>query len=465
MRTDEGLSKNQQIEIEIEGTNNLGYGISHDANGKIIFANNGVKGDRLLVQIIKVASSYYVAKTLRVLSPSPFRLETPACPVHASCGGCVYQHVLYSYELSAKQERIRNAFRKAGLPDVTVEEVLSTNQTCHYRNKAQYPVTMQNGKLQIGFYAAKTHRVVPSFSCSLQPDLFERIARSVCEFGDQMGWTAYDESTCTGELRHLYLRMGMKTGQIMVCLVVNGKGLKGENELFGRLKESFDGIRSLWINQNTDSTNVILGNKYRLLAGEKTIEDILCGKTIHLSPESFYQVNHDGAERLYQLAGQIAGLSKEDVLLDLYCGVGTIGLSLSDRVQRVIGIDIVPGAIENAKQNAKDNHIQNVSFYCGDAVSVSHLIQDIEKSNREVIQPTVIVLDPPRKGVSRDVIDFIEEKGIPKVVYVSCECETMARDVVLFMERGYRISSPVYGFDMFPRTGHVETVVLMSRSI
>ena len=459
------MQKNDIVTLQIEEINNLGCGVGHLKNpdgsrGVVVFVAGAVTGDELEARIIKVNKSYLVGRIERLLTPSPYRYDGEDCGARG-CGGCIYRHVKYDHELDLKRDYVQSAFRKAGLAEVEVEAVRTTGQLTSYRNKAQYPV--QNGKngMEYGFFAGSSHRIVPVSACLLQPAIFAEIAAFVCDFCDQNHIRAYDETTGKGFLRHIYLRQGQNTGEIMLCLVANGKGFAQEGLFTSKLSEKFPQIVSVYLNTNTKNTNVVLGNEYRLLYGKAQIEDVLCGKRFRISPAAFYQVNHDACELLYGIAKEKAELSGNEILLDLYCGIGTIGLSMADRAREIVGIEIVEAAVECAKENAKRNGIENAYFYCGDASDAKKLLANAETLHGSVDGATVI-MDPPRKGRTPELIEYLAARNFQRIVYVSCNPDTLVRDCVLFRSLGYEIGT-VTPVDMFPRTGHVESVVCLTR--
>ena len=460
------MRKNDVVRLKIEEINNLGAGVAHlggdgERCGQVVFVRDAVSGDELEARIIKVNKSYLVAKIEKLLSPSPLRC-TPDCTAKG-CGGCVYRHVQYEHELELKREYVRNAFRKVGLAEVQVASVRHTGELTGYRNKAQYPV--RNGKdgMEVGFFATGTHRIVPADDCKLQPPVFAEITAFLCSFCDRHGIRAYDEESRKGLLRHIYLRYGARTGEIMVCLVLNGEKIPVEKELIEELTKRFSAVVSLCVNVNTENTNVVLGERYRLLWGRGSIEDELCGLRFRISPAAFYQVNRNACELLYGIAKEQAALTGKETLLDLYCGIGTIGLSMADRAKEIVGIEIVASAVECAKENAARNGIGHASFYCGDASDAKKLLAEAEdKHGAFDPENTTVVFDPPRKGSTPELIRYISERNFNRVVYVSCNPDTLARDCVLFKELGYTIGA-VTPVDMFPRTGHVETIVCLNK--
>ena len=454
------MQKNDIVTLRIEEINNLGFGVGHTDAGQVVFVSGGVTDDELDARIIKVTKNYLVARIEKLRTPSLLREDGYVCSAHG-CGGCVYKNIKYEHELALKRDYVQNAFRKAGLSHVTVENTRSTGRLTGYRNKAQYPVANGKNGMVAGFYATGTHRVVPCMDCRLQPPVFGDILAYVCAFCDKNGIKAYDEETRKGLLRHVYLRMGERTGEIMVCLVVNGKTLPNEIRLADSLCGKFPQIKSVMLNTNTENTNVVLGKDYRLLAGREWIEDVLCGLSFRISAGAFYQVNHDACEMLYEIAREKAALTGGETVLDLYCGIGTIGLSMAKNADRVIGIEIVEEAIERAAENAARNSLDNAYFYCGDASDAQKLLARAEAAHGDISGATVI-MDPPRKGSTPELIEYLAARNFSRIVYVSCGPDTLARDCALFEKLGYEIGvvTPV---DMFPRTGHVESVVCLTR--
>ncbi len=462
------MRKNDLITLRVTDINNLGVGVGHlencgDSDGQTVFLRGGVSGDLWEARIIKVTKGYLVARPERLLEASPHRTDNDGCAVSKTCGGCAYRAVTYAHECELKRGYVQNAFRKAGLPEVEIEPVRSTGKLCGYRNKGQYPVGQdKDGRTVAGFYAAASHRIVPTPHCELQPQLFSDVVAYLCAFADRHSIPAYCEESGRGLLRHFYLRVGAETGELMVCLVLTADKLPGERELIAELPQKFPQLKSLMVNINSQSTNVILGDRYRLLWGNGYITDKLCGRELRISPQSFYQVNHDACELLYGLAKQRAGLQGSELLLDLYCGIGSIGLSMADAAGEVLGMEIVPEAVQCAAENAARNCIANASFSCGDAGDPQGLLHAAAELKGELSQ-AVVVLDPPRKGTTPELIGGIADHGIQRVVYVSCNPDTLARDCKLFAEHGYRIGK-VTPVDLFPRTGHVESVVLLTKA-
>ena len=457
------LKKNDIVELLVEDINNLGAGVSHLEDGRVVFIRGAVTGDKIKAKIIKVNTNFVVARLEEILKPSAYRDTECFCTASESCGGCVYRHITYDHEKEIKKSYVKHAFIKAGLPDVVINDVHSTNKTKSYRNKAQYPFAMTKNGIVAGFYASKTHNVVPAFDCALQPKVFGEILRTVCDFANQKKITVYDEETGKGLLRHLYLRHGEGTGEIMLCLVINGDKIPDAREFIDLINSKFPNVTSIQLNFNKKNTNVVLGNEYRTLFGERYIEDVLCGVRFRITPESFYQVNHDGAEILYGLAKEkaICGSKDKISLVDMYCGTGTIGLSMADVAKEIVGVEIVEGAVECAKTNAKLNNFENAKFYAGDAKDIESLFASVE-AQHGALNPDVVILDPPRKGCTPEVIEFLAKRNVKHIVYVSCDPDTLARDCKMFADLGYTIGG-VDPVDMFPRTGHVESVVCLTR--
>ncbi len=455
------LQKGTRLLLDITDLNNLGCGVGRAPDGRAVFVSGAVAGDTVLAELIKVNKTYAVGRLLSVERPSPDR-EDGFCTAPLSCGGCVYRHLTYEKELELKRDYVRHAFRKAGLSQVAVEETQTTRETQGYRNKAEYPIAMGKSGLYGGFYAQKTHRVVGAADCALQPPLFGDVLRTVCELLTKQGVTAYDEQTGKGLFRHLYLREGKSTGELMVCPVLNGDKLPDEARFVEELRAAHSQITSILLNVNKKNTNVVLGDSYRTLFGKPYLEDELCGLRFRIAPAAFYQVNHDATELLYGLAAKKAVTGeKNGVLLDLYCGAGTIGLSMAAHFDEVIGIEIVPEAVESARVNATLNGIENAQFYCGDAKGAEALLSPVE-AVRGKLAPDVVVLDPPRKGCDAALLHFLAARGVPKIGYVSCNPDTLARDCALLQSLGYDIGT-VTPVDLFPRTGHVESVVCLTK--
>ncbi len=460
------------VTVTVHDLNNLGCGVGRlppragdeDGTGLVIFVKGAVTGDTVRAEIIKRTPSYAVGRLLEVVTPSPMRETEAFCTAPEACGGCVYRHLQYAHELTSKRARVEKAFRQAGLADVVVRPVLTTGATRGYRNKGMYPVRAGKHGMEAGFYAAKSHKVIPCSDCALQPAVFGEIVRAVCAACDRYGVTAYDEATRKGLLRHIYLRAAAD-GSVLLTLVINADRLpKAAAEgMVCELVGQFPTLVGILVNVNRDNTNVVLGDQFRTLWGEDTLEDVLCGKRLRLSAGSFYQVNHDAAELLYRTAADIAGLRGDEHLLDLYCGAGSIGLSMADRVADITGIEIIPEAVDCARVNAALNGLDEsrARFFCGDASDARKFLDAATQNGAPA--PDVAVIDPPRKGTTRELIAEIARRDIRKVVYISCEPETLGRDCAVFREFGYTVGE-VQPVDLFPRTGHVECVVSLDRA-
>lgn len=447
------LKKNDIIDLTIDGLTSESGGVGR-YNGMAVFVANSAIGDVLKVRIIKKSKNYAVGKIEEIVTASEDRCGSD-CELSNKCGGCVFRHITYEAELKAKQEKVANAVKRIGGIDFPVSDIIGAKNTDRYRNKAQYPVRMGKNGIEAGFFAQRSHRVIDCRDCLLQPAEFETIVNIVIEWMNKYSVKPYDEATHTGTVRHIYLRKAEMTDSIMVCLVINGKTVKHEDNLVSMLS-AIESVKSIVINVNRDKTNVILGNECRTIYGADYITDIICGLKFNISPLSFYQVNRSQAEVLFGLAKEYAGLKGDETLLDLYCGTGIIGMSMADSVKRLIGVEIIGQAIENAKINARMNGINNAEFFCADAEKAAQKFRD------EGIKPDVVVVDPPRKGCSANVVKTIADMSPSRIVYVSCDPATLARDMKLFGELEYH-PQKITPVDLFPRTGHVETVVLMSR--
>ena len=455
------LTKNQILTLQIEELNHLGFGVAKH-EGRVVFVSGAVEGDAVDARIIKVDKTYAIAKTEAIKTPSPFRIE-PFCKVSA-CGGCVYGAVSLARENEIKQEGVRSAFRRAGLPNADVAETVFVGERYHYRNKAQYPVSKdKDGKVKIGFFAPKSHRVVEAANCPLQPKEFPLILETVRTFLEENGISIYDETKKEGLVRHICLRRGTISGEISLCIVICGNSLPKSDKLIEAITLAHKEVVGIEINCNLKDTNVIYGDTFKVLWGRGHIYDTLCGVTLKLATPAFYQVNHKATEALYSIAKEKAGLKGNELLLDLFCGVGSIGLSMADKAGVIIGVEIIPEAVECANENARTNGIKNAAFYCADANDPAALLRQAEEKRGESIRPDVVVLDPPRKGCAAPLLSFLADTLSPqKIVYISCNPETLARDAKLLVEKGYEMST-VTPVNLFPLTHHVESVVCLTR--
>ena len=444
------LAKNQEHIVTIEGYGEGGMGVAR-IDGRVVFVHGALRGEKCRVLILKTLKSVAFAKVLEVVEPSGARIESD-CPYFPRCGGCTYRHMSYEEELRLKKLRVQDNLARIGGSGVTVEEILGAADTLRYRNKAQYPVS-KDGK--VGFYRARTHEVIECEQCLLVKSEADAAAGALRKYMRRCRVAGYDEKTGRGLVRHLYVRSNA-AGESLVCVLVNGNELPQEETLVALLRGACPKCRGIVLGTNTKKGNVILGDRYRTLWGEDRLDDTLCGKRFRLSVPSFYQVNRAQAERLYAKAIEFADLTGQETVLDLYCGAGTITLALSDHAKKVLGAEIVPEAIDDARENAVRNGVKNAEFFCGDASDVA------KKLAQEHLRPDVITVDPPRKGLAADVVESIAAMQPERVVYVSCDSATMARDVKRFAELGYTATRAA-AVDMFPRADHVETVVLLSK--
>lgn len=438
------------LPLTIDGYGASGEGVARLPDGMTCFVSGALRGETCRVRLDKVGKSAAWGHAEQILTPSPARL-TPDCPYDPRCGGCALRHMSYAEELAFKRQKVVDCLRRIGDCEVPVSEIYGAKETARYRNKVQFPIS--GGA--IGFYASGTHTVTDVSDCLLQPESAARIRQVVKDFMADVGVPAYDERTGSGLLRHLYVRTN-RVGESLCCLLVNGKALPHEAKLAAALRAAEPGLRGIVLGVNEKRGNVILGDSYRTLWGSDFLMDTLCGLTFRLSVPSFYQVNTDQAELLYGLALDYAALTGTETVLDLYCGIGTITLCLARRAHRVLGAEVVPQAIEDARENARRNGIKNVSFFCGDATDLA------ARFAGEGTCPDVVTVDPPRKGLAPQVVESIAQMAPWRVVYVSCDPATLARDVKRFAAQGYFVQKAA-AVDLFPRTAHVESCVLLCR--
>ncbi len=440
--------KNQVYTAEILGYSSEGLGIAR-IGGQVVFVHDAIVGEVCDILVMKVLKKAAFGKVVAWKAVSPHRRE-PDCPYYRQCGGCTFRHMDYTEELRAKGQRVQDALTRLGGSSVAVEEVLGAAEPLHYRNKSQYPVSADG---RVGFYRARTHQVTNLDACLIQMPQADAAAGALRLYMAKYRVPGYDEKTGTGLVRHLYVRTNAK-GQSLICVVVNGEKLPREDALVEAMRQAVPEAVGIVLNSNTRRSNVILGDQYRTLWGEDTLTDTLCGHRFRLSIPSFYQVNRDQAEVLYRKAVKYAGLTGTELVLDLYCGAGTITLTMADKAKKVIGTEIISAAVENARENAADNGVENVEFFCGDAGDIALKLAE------EDLHPDVICVDPPRKGLSPEVIDAMVRMGPQRIVYVSCDPATLGRDVKLLAQRGYRVARAA-AVDLFPGTAHVETVCLL----
>ena len=453
------LQKNQILTLRIERLSSDGSGVAHSADGEAVFVPGTASGDEARVRIVKDCGRYAFGILDELLTPSPDRIPVD-CPVAGPCGGCSLRHLDYAAELRAKQESVLDAFRRIGGLEVPVLDILPSPEVDRYRNKVQFPVGVDKNCVPcIGFYAGRTHRIVPCPDCKLQPGVLNEIGNALCAFFAQQGIRPYDEQSGKGLVRHIFLRRGAHSGQIMVCLVCTRTKLPHAEQLCTALRGQFPAISTILLNVNAKNTNVILGSENHILYGPGYIEDTLCGVPVRLGPLSFYQVNTLAAERLYGVAAQYAQLTPDDTLLDLYCGMGTIGLSMAEQCRELIGVEIVPEAIESAKANAArmgEAVAAKSRFFCADAGQAATQLA------AEGLHPDIVMLDPPRKGCDEATLSAVVRMAPRRVVYVSCNPATAARDAAWLEKNGYH-TEKVQPVDLFPRTKHCEAVLLLSK--
>lgn len=454
------LAKNDIITLEITALTNEGSGVGHykedssDGRGMAVFVPLTAVGDVISCRVVKVLRSYAYGRVEGILTASPDRAED-GCPVYAKCGGCCFRHISYEAELRAKQGFVQDAFTRLGGLSPEFLPIQGSESPEGYRNKLQMPVSKQDGRTVCGFYSERSHRVVQVDKCALQPELFAEITRFLTEQADRLRISVYNEEKHEGVLRHIYLRQGHYSGEVCLCLVARRKVPEFER-LAKAAAERFPEITGVVLNINRDRTNVILGEEEQVLFGRAEIKDTMCGVDVEISPKSFYQVNTPAAEALYRQAAEFAR-PEGKLLLDLYCGAGTIGLSMAGKARRLIGAEIVPQAVENARENADRNSVKNAEFICADAGQAA---QQLEKSGE---RPDVIILDPPRKGCSEDTLTACAVMQPERIVMISCNAATAARDCKRLAELGYT-AAMVRPFDLFPRTSHVECVVLIYKN-
>ncbi|MBE6940102.1 MAG: 23S rRNA (uracil(1939)-C(5))-methyltransferase RlmD [Ruminococcaceae bacterium] len=444
------LEKNKVYEARIEGYSSEGLGVAR-IEGQVVFVHRALRGELCRVLVLKVLKNTAFGKVVEVLEPSAHRRQ-PDCPHYGKCGGCDFRHMDYAEELWAKGQRVQDALTRLGGSDLPLEAVLGAKEPLRYRNKSQYPIGA-DGK--VGFFRARSHQVVEVEQCLLQKPQADGAAAALRQYIGETGVSCYDETTGRGLLRHLYIRTNAE-GCSLVCVLINGKKLPREDRLVQLLRDALPQLTGVVLGVNTKRGNTILGDEYRTLWGEERLTDTLCGLQFRLSVPSFYQVNRQQAQVLYEKALEFAGLTGQELVLDLYCGAGTITEVMAQKARHVIGAEIVPEAIADARENAALNGVENVEFFCGDASRVA-----AELAGRG-LAPDVICVDPPRKGLAPDVIDAVVQMAPRRVVYVSCDPATLGRDVKLFAARGYELTRAA-AVDLFPGTRHVESVVCLSR--
>ncbi len=448
------LIKNQIYEAVITDYTAEGQGVAH-VEGCAVFVPNAIRGERYNIRIEKTGKTWAAGKIVEILEKSPHRVARE-CPISASCGGCDFWHMDYTEETWLKAERVRQCLNRIGGENLTEMPILAAPTPYGYRNKAQYPVSCHKNRAFAGFFRAGTHSVVENRRCLILPEEADAVKDLVMDYANRNHISVYDETEHKGLLRHIYIRRGSVSGQILVCLVVNGNALPKTAQLIDNLKQ-IPGFTSLVLNVNTKKGNTILGPENINLYGPGYIEDTLCGLQFRLSPHSFYQINHHQAQRLYEAAIAQAGITKADTVLDLYCGVGTITLCMARAAGKVIGVEVVPQAVEDARDNAQRNGIENAEFFCGDAGEAALALE------AQGIRADVVVVDPPRKGLNADAIEALTRFNPRRIVYVSCDPATLARDVALLKERGFHLQNAMAA-DLFPRCSHVESVCTLVKA-
>ncbi len=446
------LQKNQIYTAQIVDYTAEGQGVAK-IEGCAVFVPNAIAGEQCEIRIEKVGKTWAAGKIVQILEKSPHRINR-ACPVAKLCGGCDFHHMDYEEESRLKAERVRTCLNRLGGESLESIPMHPAPTTTCYRNKAQYPVSSKKNRAYAGFFKAGTHQVVENDRCLILPQEADLVKNAVIDYMNQYRVNAYDETTGKGLIRHIYVRQGAVSHQLLVCIVANGRKLPQLEALLNRLKK-ISGFTTLVLSVNTKSGNAVLGDEFITLYGPGYIEDTLCGLTFRLSPRSFYQINHHQAQELYKAAIEAAQITKQDTVLDLYCGVGTITLAMSQAAGKVIGIEVIPQAVEDAKENAIRNDIHNAEFLCADAGQAALELE------QQGIHADVVVVDPPRKGLNADAIQAIARFAPRRLVYVSCDPATLARDTALLKEKGFCLQS-AQAFDLFPRCAHVESVAVFT---
>jgi len=443
------MKKNEEYIVDIIDNGYEGEGIAKIDNF-IIFIPGAIKGEKIKILIVKVTSSFAYGKILEILKKSENRIEDVDCSTYKRCGGCNLRHMNYKKTLELKRDIVQNLVNKNLKINLNVKNTIGMEEPFNYRNKAQYPVGInKEGKIIVGVFANRTHEVIETNGCIIQNKESEKIAKFICEFAYKNNISVYDENTGKGLLRHIVIKVGIQTNEMMCILVLNGKEIKNEENLVKELTNNFPNIKTIVKNINSKNTNVILGKENITIYGNGYIYDKLGDYIFKISPLSFYQINPVQTEKLYNLALQKAELTGKEILLDLYCGIGTIGIFMAKNAKQVYGIEIVEEAIKDAKENCKINNIQNAKYYAGDT---EKLLSDLIE--KEKIIPDLVVVDPPRKGLDKNTIENIKNIKPKKVIYISCNPATLIRDLS-YLEDKYKIKE-IQPVDMFPFTSHVE---------
>ena len=457
------ITKGQEFSLEIDDMGTDGEGIGHK-EGYTLFVKDALVGDIVRVKVIKAKKKFGYGRLMEVITPSPWRVE-PACDCARQCGGCQIQHCSYEKQLAWKEKKVRDCLQRiGGFEEIPMEPVMGMDEPYHYRNKAQYPVGYdKEGNLVAGFYAGRTHSIIPNTDCAIQHPANHMILETILAFMKQYDIPAYEEKKHTGLVRHILIRVGEYTGEVMVCLIINGNKLPHQDKLVEMLLQCpFDyEIKSICLNINKEKTNRILGEKVVPIYGQTYIEDRIGNITYRISPLSFYQVNPEQTQKLYGTALEYADLKGDEVVWDLYCGIGTISLFLAQKAARVCGVEIVPQAIEDARENARRNGFTNAEFFVGAAEDV--VPEQYEQSGGS-LRADVVTLDPPRKGCDEKLLRTVVQMEPERIVYVSCDPATLARDLKYLCGEGYELKR-VRACDMFGHSSHVETVCLLSRKV
>lgn len=447
------VEKNKEYIVDIIDNGFEGEGIAK-IDGFTIFIPNAIKGEKVKILIVKVLKSHAFGKILDMIDKSDKRVECD-CETYKRCGGCNMRHIEYEETLIMKRNSVQALVNKTLKNKIQVKNTIGMENPLHYRNKAQYPIGMnKENKPVIGVFARRSHDIIPINNCLIQKPISEQIAKFILEYITKNNISVYDEKSGKGIFRHLVIKVGVKTNEIMCILVINAHSFKNENKLVEELVKKFPNIKTIVKNINTKNTNVIMGKKNSILYGDGYIKDILGDYTFKISPQSFYQVNPLQAEKLYNLGVEAAKITKNDIVFDLYCGIGTISLFMAKYAKKVYGVEIVEQAIKDAKENAKNNNIENTEFIAGD----TEIVLDDLINNKKII-PDVVMVDPPRKGLDNRTIENINKIKPNRVIYISCNPATLIRDLAKF-EENYEIKS-IQPVDMFPFTSNVECVAVL----
>lgn len=449
------IEKNKEYIVEIIDTGYKGEGIAK-IDDFAIFIPNAIKGEKIKIKIIKVLTSYAFGKIIEIIEPSKNRLESD-CSTYKRCGGCNLRHVKYDETLKIKQNLVQSLVNKTLKNKIKVKETIGMENPYYYRNKAQFPIGKdKENNVVMGVFANRTHEIIPIEECFIQNKEIQKLSKFILEFIKENDISVYDETSRKGLIRHIVTKIGIKTNEIMCIIVINGKEIPKEKELTMQIIKKFPNVKTIVKNINTKNTNVIMGEKNEKIYGDGYIEDKLGEYTFKISPHSFYQVNPVQAEKLYSIGVEAANINKEDVVFDLYCGIGTISLFMAKYAKKVYGVEIVEQAIKDAKENAKINNIKNTEFIAGD----TKLILDDLINNKKII-PNVVMVDPPRKGLDNRSVENILKIMPNRFVYISCNPATLVRDLAKFEEM-YEIKS-IQPVDMFPFTAHVECVCVLNK--